>query len=130
VTPFIAPDRSFPVFLVLSLASMAIPLVVVCLGSAVTTVTLWRRSRWLGIIWLSSRLGGVAFLVYATSEAAVSGGPGDGFVILPVVAALVVVVVLAATIASMLCGVSDWTDHARRIEQGVRADSQKLTSGT
>jgi len=130
VTPFVAPDRSFPVFFAFSLAFMVIPLVVVFLGVAVTTVTLWRRSRWLGVAWLFCWLGGVAFLVYATSETADSGGPADGFVILPVVAALVVVVVLAAAIASVLCSVSAWTDHARRIEPGVRADSQKLTTGT
>ncbi len=130
VTPFVAPGRSFPVFLVLSLVTMAIPLVVVSLGAGVTTVTLWRRSRWLGIAWVSCWLGGVAFLVYATAETADSGGAADGFVILPVLAALVVIVILAAAIASVLCSVSDWTDHARRIEQGVRADSQKLTSGT
>ena len=119
VAPFVAAGRSFPVFYALSLAMMVIPLVVMCLGAAVTTVTLWRHSRWLAITWLCCWLGGVTFLVYATSETADSGSPGDGFVVLPVVAALVVVVLVAATLASLLCGVSDWTDHARRIEQGV-----------
>jgi hypothetical protein len=51
VIPFVAPGRSYPVCLVLSLAAMAVPLLVVALGAVVTTVTLWRRSRWLGIAW-------------------------------------------------------------------------------
>ena len=124
---FMAP---FAALFVFWLPIMVVPLLVVCLGAAVTTVALWRRSRWLGITWLCCWLGAVAFLVYATSETGAGGGPGDGLVALPVIATLVAAVIVTATLASLLCGVSDWTDHVRRIEQGVPADSQKLASGT
>lgn len=123
VTPFFAPGRSFPVYLVSSLAAMAIPLIIVILGAVVTTVTFWHHSHWLAIVWLSLWIGTVAFLLYATAQMADSGGPGDGFVILPVLAALTVVIVLVAALASVLRGASDWTEHVRHIEQAHQPDA-------
>ena len=124
MAPFIAPGRSYPVYLAFWLAAMAIPVVVVALGAAVTTVTFWRRSRWLAIAWPACWLGAVAFLVYATAQTADSGSPAEGLVVALILAVLVVVVVLAATLASTLSSVSSWIVHARHIEQAHRADSQ------
>jgi hypothetical protein len=126
--PFVAPGRSLPVFFLFSLAAMAVPILVVSLGAAVTTVTLWRRSHWLGIAWPSCWLAGVVTLLYTTEETADSGGLGEGFVVFPVVAALVVVIVLVATLASVLCGVSDWTEQVGRIEQAHQPDKPRLES--
>jgi len=55
VIPFVAPGRSYPVYLVLSLAAIVVPLLGVALCAAVTTVTFWRRSRLLGVAWHHGR---------------------------------------------------------------------------
>jgi hypothetical protein len=123
VAPFVAPGSSYAVFFAFALAALAIPLLVVALGVYVTVLTLWRRARWLGIAWLAGWLATAAFLVYSTTETADSGGPADGLVIMPVLAALLFVVLFVAMLASVLSGVSDWEDHARRIEQAHQPDA-------
>ncbi len=128
--PFTAPyDSSDALFLVYALTWQALPIAVVALGVAVTVATLWRRFWWAAATWLALWLGGVVFVAIATWETTDSGSPADGLIVLPVVAALLAVAVLAATLASVLSSVPDWMTYAGRIEQGVRADSQKLTPG-
>lgn len=105
------------------LTLLVFPMAAISAGVAVTVATLWHRQRWQVAVWLSAWLGVTIFISIATSATPDSGTPGDGMVLLAVIAALLVVTVIAAVLACALSAVPELMEYARHAEQADQANS-------
>ena len=121
---FTAPGASFRWWILGAVALLAIPLALILAGVAATFTTLWRRRRWLALLWLPLWLATAAFIWMATEQTPESDDPANGFLILIVFVALLVVALLAAAAGSVFSSQSGRLAEARRFEQAHRADSQ------
>jgi hypothetical protein len=126
VIVFTAFGASFRWWTLGALVILATSLAFVFSGVAVTFATLWRRRRWLALVWLPLWLGAATFIWIATEQTADSDpSPAVGFLILGALAALLFVALLAAVAGSVFSSLSDSLHEARRIEQADQADSSR-----